>query len=86
MATLSNTRKTGLLKASQTQLTQSSLQTGTGASQSIAQSLGYAPTTAIVSKVTEPKAGNAAYAIGTHNTTHLQISAYSDMTYYVYYF
>lgn len=79
-------QKTGLVKGSQTQLTGLALQTGTGASQSIAHSLAYTPTRVIISKVTEPAAGNAAYALGTHDATNVQVSAYSDMTFYAFAF
>lgn len=78
--------KTGNIKGSQTTLIGLALQTGTGVSVSIAHGLGYTPTRVFVSPDEVPLTVNKIYALGTHDATSIAISAYSDMSYYVYAF
>lgn len=79
-----NMMKTGQLKANQTLMVALAEQDATGASQSIAHGLGYTPTMVWISPSQIPLDGNAAYALGTHDATNLQVSAYSDMKFLPY--
>lgn len=73
--------KDGGLPADQISFFKSTVQTGTGASQSIAHGLGRAPALVIVEINQTLSNATVTWAEGTHDATNLQISATSPSKY-----
>ena len=78
-------RKTGLVRGCQTTVFESDLTTGDASSCSIAHSLGYTPTLQWITPTVIGACGGT-IAIGTADSTNLQVSATACMKFYAYAF
>ena len=78
-------RKTGLIKGDQTQIFASCLTTGDASSCSVAHSLAYTPTVQWVTPTVIGACGGT-IALGTADSTNLQISATACLKFYAYAF